>query len=194
MLSHVPDPANSKWAKECTLEKVITSELIKVCTNVYKLQLTVQQLHFHLKQGEQNFQVQLNNSSETEEEEPILVEVEELLTSCDNHTSIDASPQTNMSPLSEGEMQLYPLTTYIKSFSHDSDRSNTQSSLDTNTTVDYISSHGHMEEEEEEEEEFEEIIDFFPSQSIVLGPLDIGGKLTLDAVKIPCNDFFSSNF
>lgn len=169
------------------------SKLIKVYITMYKLQFDVQQLHFHLKQGEANFQVQPSNSRETEEEEPILVDVEELPTNCDKHTSIDVSPQTNMSPLSEGEMQLYPLTTYIKSFSHDSDRSNTQSSLDTNTTVDYISSHGHMEEEEEEEEEFEEIMDFFPSQSIVLGPLDIGGKLTLDAVKIPCSDFFSSN-
>ncbi|KAE8294368.1 Interleukin-27 receptor subunit alpha [Larimichthys crocea] len=105
MLSDVPDPANSKWAKECTQEK-----------------------------GKMNLQLQHSNSTVTEEEEePILVDVEELpKQSSDPHAPPDDSsqspPQTSLSPMST---LLYPaLTTYIKSFSHDSDSSDqTQTSL-----------------------------------------------------------------
>lgn len=94
---------------------------------------------------------------------------------------------------------LYPLTTYIKSFSHDSDSSdNTQTSLDTNITVDYISSHGpgNIDEEDQEdeyEEEFVRMMDFFPSHNIFKEPLEFGRKLTLDAVKIDCIDFFQNS-
>ncbi|XP_027145819.1 interleukin-12 receptor subunit beta-2 [Larimichthys crocea] len=169
MLSDVPDPANSKWAKECTQEK-----------------------------GKMNLQLQHSNSTVTEEEEePILVDVEELpKQSSDPHAPPDDSsqspPQTSLSPMST---LLYPaLTTYIKSFSHDSDSSDqTQTSLDT--TIDYISSHGMGnldEEDQEDEEEFTEMLGFFPS-NIVLDSLSFGGKLTLDAVKIDCNDFLQND-
>lgn len=170
MLDDVPDPANSKWAKECTQEK-----------------------------GKMNLQLQLSICSRTEEEEPILVDVEELpKPSSDIRAPTDASsqlpPQTSLSPFTEPTTVLSPLTNYIKSFSHDSDSSDhTQTSLDTNTTVDYISSHslGTMDEEDQEEEEGEEeeMLDFLPSHNIIIGPLGFGGKLTLDAVKINCNDF-----
>ncbi|TKS74770.1 Interleukin-12 receptor subunit beta-2 [Collichthys lucidus] len=169
MLSDVPDPANSKWAKECTQEK-----------------------------GKMNLQLQHSNSTVTEEEEePILVDVEELpKQSSDPHAPPDDSsqspPQTSPSPMST---LLYPaLTTYIKSYSHDSDSSDqTQTSLDT--TIDYISSHGMGnldEEDQEDEEEFTGMLGFFPS-NIVLDSLSFGGKLTLDAVKIDCNDFFQND-
>ncbi|XP_071343505.1 interleukin-12 receptor subunit beta-2 isoform X2 [Trachinotus anak] len=177
MLDVVPDPANSKWAKECAQEK-----------------------------GKMNLQLQLSNSSVTEEEEPILVDVEELPKqnngiSKSRNVSSQLPPQIGLSPETEPTTQLYPLSTYIKSFSHDSDSSDhTQTSLDTNTTVDYISSHGmgNMEdedqEEEEEEEEEGEMLGFFPSQNIFIDTLDIGGKLTLDAVKIDfCTDFFQNS-
>ncbi|XP_075943613.1 interleukin-12 receptor subunit beta-2 [Anarhichas minor] len=174
MLDVVPDPANSKWAKECTQEK-----------------------------GKMNLHLQLSNSSVTEEEdEPILVNVEELpKQSGDVCAPTDVSsrllPQTSLSPETEPATALYPLTNYIKSFSHDSDSSDhTQTSLDTNTTVDYISSHGlgnmEEEEEEEEEEEFAEMLGFFPSHNIFIEPMEFGGKLTLNAVKIDCSDFFLS--
>ncbi|XP_054458660.1 interleukin-12 receptor subunit beta-2 [Anoplopoma fimbria] len=180
MLDVVPDPANSKWAKECTQEM-----------------------------GKINLQVEVSNSSGTEgEEEPILVDVEELpKPSSDVCRPTDVSsrllPQTGLSPETEPTTALYPLTTYIKSFSHDSDSSDhTQTSLDTNTTVDYISSHGlgnmdeedqeDEEEDEDEEEEFGGMLGFFPSHNIFIEPMEFGGKLTLNSVKIDCSDFFLS--
>ncbi|XP_070765147.1 interleukin-12 receptor subunit beta-2 [Enoplosus armatus] len=174
MLDVVPDPANSKWAKACTQEK-----------------------------GKMNLQLQPSNSSVTEEEEePILVDVEELpKQSSDICTPTNVSsqlpPQTGPSPLTEPSTVLYPPTAYIKSFSHDSDSSDhTQTSLDTNTTVDYISTHGlgNMDEEEEEEEEaeFVETLGFFSGHNIFTESLGFGGKLTLDAVKIDFNDFFQN--
>lgn len=178
MLDVVPDPANSKWAKECTQEK-----------------------------GKVNFHLQLSNSSVIEEEEePVLVDVEELpRRSSHICTPTDVSsqlpPRTSLNPETEPATLLYPLTTYIKSFSHESDSSDhTQTSLDTNTTVDYISSHepGDMdeedqEEEEEEEEEFVEMQGFFPSPNGFIAPLDFGGGLTLSAVKIDCSNIFQSS-
>lgn len=157
-----------------------------------------------------NLQLQLSNSSVTaEEEEPILVDVEELPKQnsdicAPTDDSSQLPPQTGLSPETEPVTLLYPLTTYIKSFSHDSDSSDhTQTSLDTNTTVDYISSHepGGMdeedqqeeEEEEDEEDEFVEMLGFFPSHNSFIEPLDFGGKLTLSAVKIDCSDFFQNS-
>lgn len=153
-------------------------------------------------QGKMNLQLQLSNSSATkEEEEPILVEVEELPkqtsdTSTPENVPLQYPSQSVLSPETEPTTLLYPLTTYIKSFSHDSNSSDhTETSLDTNTTVDYISSHGpgNMDEDDqEEEEEFAEVLDFFPSHNVVMEQLDFGGKLTLDAVKIDCSDFFQN--
>nr|XP_046246522.1 interleukin-12 receptor subunit beta-2 [Scatophagus argus]XP_046246523.1 interleukin-12 receptor subunit beta-2 [Scatophagus argus] len=175
MLDDVPDPANSKWAKECTQEK-----------------------------GKIKLQLESCNSSVTkEEEEPILVNVEELpKQSNDVRAPTDVSsqqlrPQTCLGPLSEPGTLPYPLSTYIKSFSHDSDSSNhTQTSLDT--TIDYISAHGlgNMDEEDQEEDredEFAEIMGFLPSHHIITEPLEFGGKLTLDTVKIDCSDLFQNN-
>lgn len=173
MLDVVPDPANSKWAKEYTQDKD-------------KMSLMPQQS---------------NSSTSTEEEEPILVDVEELPeqssdASTPTNVSSQLPPQTDLNPGTDRATLLYPLTTYIKSFSHDSDSSDqTQTSLDTNSTVDYISSHGpgilDEEDEEEEEEEFADM-NFFPSHNIFLDSLEFGGKLTLDAVKIDCSDFFQN--
>nr|XP_019936527.1 PREDICTED: interleukin-12 receptor subunit beta-2-like [Paralichthys olivaceus] len=168
MLDVVPDPANSKWAREFTQEK-----------------------------GKMNLQQQHSNSSATEEEEPILVDIEEL-----PRQSGDISTSTNTSSLLPSQISLsldttppYPLTTYIKSISHDSDSSDhTHTSLGTSTTVDYISSHclGDMEEDQGEEEE--EMLGFFPSHNLFNGPIGLGGKLTLDAVKIDlCSDFFQDS-
>lgn len=178
-------------------------------TNSCELLLAVDSLRpcLPLKQGKMKLQLQLSNSSVTKEEEkePVLLDVEELpKQSCDicapTDESLQLPPQTSLSPLTEPDVLLYPLTTYIKSFSHDSDSSNhTQSSLDT--TFDYISSHkpGLMDEEDHEEEddreEFVDTLGFFPSHTIVMEPLEFGGKLTLDAVKIDFGDFFqNSNF
>lgn len=158
-------------------------------------------LYLPLKQGKMKLQLQLSNCGVTEEEEqePILVDVEELpKQSCDIRVPPDDSsqlpPQTGLSLSTEQDVLRYPLTTYIKTFSHDSDSSNhTQNSLDT--TSDYISSHrpGHMAEEDYEDED--DALGFLPSHTIFMEPLEFGGKLTLDAVKIDCGDFFqNSNF
>ncbi|XP_069550903.1 interleukin-12 receptor subunit beta-2 [Brachyistius frenatus] len=166
MLDVVPDPANSKWAKECTQEK-----------------------------GKLNLQLQLSDSSVTEEEEPILVDVEELpRQNSDTSTNVSSQLplQTSLSPDTVPATRLYPLTTYIKSFSHDSDSSDhTLTSLDTNTTVGYISSPGlgNMEEVDQEEEEESEDMYFFSSPNTFIEPMKFGGKLTLDAVKIDCSGF-----
>lgn len=143
-----------------------------------------------------NLQLQLSISSRTEDEEPILVDVEELPKPSSNIRKTSnvslVPPESSPSPLTEPASLISPLTNYIKSFSHDSDSSDhTHTSLDTNTTVDYISSHslGTMDEEDQEEEVEEEMLGFLPSHGIVIGPLGFGGKLTLDAVKIDCNDF-----
>ncbi|XP_029355668.1 interleukin-12 receptor subunit beta-2 isoform X2 [Echeneis naucrates] len=173
MLDVVPDPANSKWAKECTQEE-----------------------------GQINLRLQLSNPSIAgDEEEPILVDVEEVpKQNCDisrpTNVFSEVPPQIGLSPTTDGPTQLYPLSTYIKSFSQDSDSSDhTQTSMDTNTTVGYISSHGmgYMEEEEEEEDE-DEMMGFLPSQNIFIDTLIFGGKLTLDAVKIEFSgDFFQDS-
>lgn len=169
----VPDPANSKWAKECTKEK-----------------------------GKMDLQLPSHNSSSTDlEDETILVDVEELC----RHISDSSTLRNNSSRFStkcslgqETELSalLYPpLTTYIKSLSHDSDTSgHTQTSLDTNMTVDYISSHGQENLNnsiQEDDEEFPEM-QFFPSLSLLMEPVGLGGKLTLDAVKIDCGDLFQN--
>lgn len=142
-----------------------------------------------------NLQLPLSNSSVTKmEEETILVDVEELPGPTGDASS-QLLPQTGLRPDTGPTSPLYPLTSYIKSFSQDSDSSDyTQTSRDTNTTDDYISSRGlrNMDEEEDEEEEEEEFpsMHFFPSHNIFVEPLEFGGKLTLDAVKIDCGDVF----
>uniref|UniRef100_A0A8C2XIZ9 Interleukin 12 receptor, beta 2a n=1 Tax=Cyclopterus lumpus TaxID=8103 RepID=A0A8C2XIZ9_CYCLU len=176
MLDVVPDPANSKWAKECTEDE-----------------------------GEINLKLQPSGSGVPEEveeeEEPILVDVEELpkqsAAPADVSSSSSSSSSEVPSPETEPAAALYPPTNYIKSFSHDSDGSDhTQTSMDTNATVDYISSHvlgsTEEEEEEEEEEEFAGLLGFFPSHGVFTEPMEFGGKLTLNAVKIDCSDFFFS--
>lgn len=138
-------------------------------------------------------QLQLTNSTVPEgEEEPILVDVEELLGLRGDAGTVDVSPHhTSPCLTTESNVLLCPLTTYIKSFNP------TQSSLDR--SVDYISSHrpGYRDEEyqgEEEEEEFAETMDFFPSHNFVIEPLEFRGKLTLDAVKIDCGDIILNDF
>lgn len=139
-------------------------------------------------------QLQTSISTVTAEEDPILVEFEEL----SQQTAVSILPEPRPSPTSKPDVVLYPRSTYIKSFSQDSSSSK-QTSLDTNASVNYISAHQpeqeeDEEDEEEEEEEFPEVISFFPSHNFVTEPLEFGGKLTLDAVKINCGEFYWNNF
>lgn len=150
----IPDPANSKWARDCLLEK-----------------------------GKITLQVQLSTSTASEEEDLVLVDVLELPRPL-------LCPQTSLNSDSEPSTPLYPHTAYIKSLSHDSYSSgDTQtSSLDTNETVDYISSHETTAMSEEED--LEDVSCFFPSHSFSMDPVNFGIKLTLDAVRIDGNEFF----
>uniref|UniRef100_W5KW27 Interleukin 12 receptor, beta 2a n=1 Tax=Astyanax mexicanus TaxID=7994 RepID=W5KW27_ASTMX len=165
MPSIVPDPANSKWAKECASEKVKMLFIF----SLYKLILLSElQSSNHTNAlapcaGEMKLQLYLSDSSMSEEE-PDTVEVQEL-------------PQEKFN-------------SYLKSLSHESGSSDTtQASRGTDMTVDYISSHGVLSGDEDEEEVDDE--NFFPCPtSPFLSPLmSIGGKLTLDTVKIDCSDF-----
>ncbi|XP_020795740.1 interleukin-12 receptor subunit beta-2 [Boleophthalmus pectinirostris] len=150
----IPDPANSKWAKDCLKEKAKVN------------------LHH---------QISISTVSETEED-LVLVDIQEL-------PRPPLLPQISLSSDSETATQPYPHITYIKCFSHDSDSSGQThtSSLGTNETVDYISPHDTAGMSEEEEED---LPTFFPSHSFFPEQLDLGPKLTLDAVKIDGSDFF----
>ena len=147
-----------------------------------------------MKQGKMKLQLTISSMTAAD---PILVEVEELPPQrCDAGAPCSSSPTcpTSLRTTSKPDVLLYPRSTYIKSLSHNSSISK-QTSLDTNTTVEYISAHEPgQEEEEEEEEDFPEMIGFFPSHNFVMEPLEFGGKLTLDAVKINCGELFLNNF
>lgn len=83
---------------------------------------------------------------------------------------------------------------YLKSFSHESDQ--TQTSQNTEMTVDYISTQGMLSDGEEESKEEDVCTDgpsFFPSPLFDPG-VSIGGKLTLDSVKIDCSGFLDEPF
>ncbi|XP_026854616.2 interleukin-12 receptor subunit beta-2 [Electrophorus electricus] len=168
----VPDPANSKWAKECASEK-----------------------------GEMNLQLHLSDSS-LSEEEPDTVEVQEVPQEklLQNETipatgalnsvrDLDLQDRELCAPAAPYQSNI--TSSYLKSFSHESSFSNATQSTDI--TVDYISTHAVISGEEDNDEEVEtmEVLGFFPCpQSPFLEPLiSIGGKLTLDTVKIDCSNF-----
>ncbi|KAJ7992927.1 hypothetical protein DPEC_G00267150 [Dallia pectoralis] len=161
----VPDPANSKWAKECATEK-----------------------------GELTLQLYVSESSVSEEDEPDTVEVQELPEEswCSEDPAEVAShvlpPPTNH--VTDPSTTAYFQNSYMQSFSHESGSSGqTQDSHGTDMTVDYISTHLLVSEEvDEEDEEGLGALVFFPCQPLEpLGPFQ--GKLTLDAVRIDCSGF-----
>ncbi|XP_072540439.1 interleukin-12 receptor subunit beta-2 [Salminus brasiliensis] len=170
MPSIVPDPANSKWAKECASEK-----------------------------GEMKLHLYLSDSSMSEEE-PDTVEVQELPqeklkreivpTEGGRHSVSNLSVQKQEHHIPSSPYQPTTTSSYLKSFSHESSSSdNTQDSRSTDLTVEYISTHGVLSGEEEDDDDENE--NFFPCPtSPFLDPLmSVGGKLTLDTVKIDCSDF-----
>ncbi|XP_076870906.1 interleukin-12 receptor subunit beta-2 [Brachyhypopomus gauderio] len=163
MPSIVPDPANSKWAKECASEK-----------------------------GENKLQLHLSDSS-VSEEEPDTIEVQEvpqekLLQGETLPATGDLNLQEQELCASPAPHQSNIISSYLKSYSQESSFSNTTRSTDI--TVDYISTHEVMSEDDDNDEEVE-AMGFFPCpQSPFLEPLiSFGGKLRLDAVKIDCSDF-----
>ncbi|XP_066519479.1 interleukin-12 receptor subunit beta-2 [Hoplias malabaricus] len=170
--SIVPDPANSKWAKECATEK-----------------------------GEMKLQLYLSDSS-LSEEEPDTVDVHELphekLFQRETSPIDDRSHLVSNLSISDQDQSVLSSayqpkssSSYIKSLSQESNSSDgTQASRNTDITVDYISTHGVLSEEEEDEEEDMDVLGFFPCPiSPFLDPLmSTGGKLTLDIVKIDCSD------
>ncbi|XP_062412756.1 interleukin-12 receptor subunit beta-2 isoform X2 [Sardina pilchardus] len=170
----VPDPANSKWAKECSGEK-----------------------------GEMKLNLYLSDSS-VSEDEPDTVEVQEMPSDSPIPGAL-LGLDSIASDLRQGQDVRFsfslksPPSTYLKSFSHESYQ--TQESQNTEATVDYISTQGMMSgesdgEEQQEEEEEDVCTDgprFLPCP--LFDPkVSIGGKLTLDSVKIDCSDFLDEPF
>ncbi|KAF7711852.1 interleukin-12 receptor subunit beta-2 isoform X2 [Silurus meridionalis] len=176
MPSIVPDPANSKWAKECASEE-----------------------------GEMKLQLHLSDSSMSEEE-PNTVEVEEFPQETFSKGETVSTEETLHPGKLQAESSPYHTnipSSYLKSFSNESSSSDTtQASRSTDITVDYISTHGvtsGQEDEDEDDDVYEcddggesehKAFEFFPCpKSPFLQPLiSIGGKLTLDSVKIDCSD------
>lgn len=179
----VPDPANSKWAKECAKEK-----------------------------GELTLHLYLSESSVSEEEEPDTVEVQELPEGSwsswnpAQRTDISGTPEDAIHPslhllfmpqqipATDPSTTAYFQSSYLKSFSQESGSSGqTHDSQGTDMTVDYISTHV-LEGREEKEEEGLDVMGFFSCPQNPLSPfmnplVSFGGKLTLDAVRIDCSEF-----
>lgn len=143
-------------------------------------------------------QLHLSDSSMSEEE-PNTVEVEEFpqekLPEDETISTEETLHQANLQAEST-PYQRNITSSYLKSFSNESSSSDaTQASRSTDNTVDYISTHGVIsggeEEEDNDGDEEHEAFDFFPCpKSPFLEPLiSIGGKLTLDSVRIDCSDF-----
>uniref|UniRef100_A0A3P9CI57 Fibronectin type-III domain-containing protein n=1 Tax=Maylandia zebra TaxID=106582 RepID=A0A3P9CI57_9CICH len=127
MLDVVPDPANSKWAKEYTQDKLVSL----------------------FQTGQHEPAAPPCSSSEPREEEKlILVNVEEL----PKQNSESRKPILRMSPSTR------------------------------------------LSSETEPESKCGEFLDmpFISNHNIFIEPLVFGGKLTLDAVKIDCSDFFQN--
>lgn len=170
-------------------------------------------------QGELRWNLYLSDSSVSSEDEPDTVEVQEMpsegpLTSAllgPSSTRASTSAGASLPQVPEPEQEqdedeeqgvclTYTLkspSAYLKSFSQESDQ--TQASQNTEMTVDYISTQGMLSGESEEEDEQEEEgvctdgPSFFPCP--LFDPqVSIGGKLTLDSVKIDCSNFLDEPF
>ncbi|XP_061539111.1 interleukin-12 receptor subunit beta-2 isoform X5 [Phycodurus eques] len=168
MLQVVPDPANSKWAKECTQGK-----------------------------GEIKLQPQASEVVPTEEVEPIIsiiTDMEEV----SNHNTVEAvsspaGPSTPRWPLttyikgdSNGSEQTQA--------SLDSSATNVDY-LSTGCQERRLAMEEEDLDEEGEEEEFAQILTPLPNCSMFTEPVgpQIIGNLTLDAVRIDCSGIFENS-
>lgn len=129
----------------------------------------------------------LHPNDSTMSEEPDTVEVQEFPQVL---PPADKSSDSGNLAVPSAHQQPGITSSYLKSLSHGSSSSeSTQVSTGTDITVDYISTHGVMSEDEGDDAD--EMIGFFHcTQSHFLEPLmSVGGKLTLDSVRIDCSDF-----
>ncbi|XP_036375741.1 interleukin-12 receptor subunit beta-2 [Megalops cyprinoides] len=173
----IPDPANSKWAKEYVAVKGQMTLDYTMCLSDSTLS------------EEEPYTVQVQECQDWPSRNPELSRAS-LSGEATTVMHLRLQPDQDLQDLPSYQGQ--PSCPYIKSFSHESDSSEqTHESRSTEVTVDYISSHGLLAEGGEEVEDEEDVLNFFPcTQSLFLEPLtSFGGNLTLDAVKIDCSGF-----
>ncbi|XP_066547854.1 interleukin-12 receptor subunit beta-2 [Amia ocellicauda] len=180
----IPDPANSKWAKEYTSVK----GQMKL---VYQLYL---------------------NESTSSDDEPHMVEIEEVpedpIDTHNTETQRNLLPPEQKEQSNESDSPRTPFMAsrsrglgpykgqftcqYIKTLSQESEiSSQTQESFSTDMTLDYIPSNALLRgtSEEESSDFMEESFSSYPGSPFLDPVVRFGGKLTLDAVKIDCSAF-----
>lgn len=128
------------------------------------------------------------------EEEPSTLEVEEFPQEKLPEDKTISTEET-LHQVESAPYQHNITSSYLKSFSNESSSSDaTQASRSTEITVEYSSTHevlsGGVEYDDDDDEENDAFGFFSCPKSPFLEPLiSIGGKLTLDSVKIDCSDF-----
>uniref|UniRef100_A0A3Q2YYP4 Interleukin-12 receptor subunit beta-2-like n=1 Tax=Hippocampus comes TaxID=109280 RepID=A0A3Q2YYP4_HIPCM len=168
MLQMVPDPANSKWAKECTQDKG--------------------KMKLHSRQSE---------SVLTEEEEPdiiiIITDEEEL----SNHNTEGAASTPTSPSASRRPLTTYIKSVSIESDGPEQTRTLLNSKTKTVDYISAGCQDGRLVEEEvdgDDEDEFGHMLTPLPACCLFNERMEpqIIGKLTLDAVRIDCSSLFEN--
>ncbi|XP_057697677.1 interleukin-12 receptor subunit beta-2 isoform X1 [Corythoichthys intestinalis] len=163
----VPDPANSKWAKECSQDK-----------------------------GKMKPQFQQSEAVATEEEEPIISIITSPEELSNQHTEEAGSPSNNPSILRKTLTIYIKSDSRDLDSSEQTQISLDSNSTTDDRTPDRHQAEEKegVVEEENEEEEFAETLNSLPEWTLGTNPVEpqIFKKLTLDSVRIDCSNLFEN--